>query len=289
LPDILLFFIATAFAVLGAFNRFGSAPLLCAFLILGFPGFTGSALPDRVPILITLMTQVLAFGVALFHYARLRCVAWDLARRFTAPAAVFAVIGSLLAYVIAGRTRLTIWAVLLLGVVVAWWRAPSPAALGQTAPQQPADEHGPKHVRRLMTTDGATYVYVCTRQAIGLLLASLGALVMGLTSFGLGEVETVNFAIRCRIPLQVAAATGLAVALGAATAAAGAHLLLWSRHAALDVPLRLAVITGAGTVLGTELGRRIARLVSTEAATRALCVLLGGIALWTLGVALRAR
>jgi len=122
MPLVWLFFVSAAFSVVGAFNRFSAAPLLCAFLIPGYPALGGSVLPDKVPILITLITEVLAFGVALRHYVRLRCIDAELVRRFAVPAGLAAAAGSLLAHTIAGSFR--------------------------------------GHLRRLVAADGATYVYV---------------------------------------------------------------------------------------------------------------------------------
>jgi uncharacterized membrane protein YfcA len=282
---MLVLFVASAvFATLGAFNRFSAAPLLCAFLILGYPALGGVVLPDTVPILITLLTEVVAFGYALAHYGRLRCLDLELVRRFAVPAAVAAAAGSVGAHAIAGAFRLSVWALLLLAVVGAWWAAPPDPEIARTAQERLATGAGP--VRRVVTTDGATYVYVCARQEIGLLLTALGAFVTGLTSFGLGEVETANLTVRCRIPTRVAVGTGLAIALVAAAVAAVAHLAVFASRAT-PVPLWPVAATAPGAVAGTALGRVAARRVRQEMpVTKAVYVLLASTAVWVLVVAL---
>jgi len=282
---MLVLFVASAvFATLGAFNRFSTAPLLCAFLILGYPALGGVVLPDTVPILVTLLTEVVAFGYALGHYGRLRCIDLELVRRFAAPAAAAAAAGSVGAHAIAGAFRLSVWALLLLAVVGAWWMAPLDPEIARAAQERLATGEG--HVHRVATADGATYVYVCARQEIGLLLTVLGAFVTGLTSFGLGEVETANLTVRCRIPTRVAVGTGLAIALVAAGVAAVVHLVVLA-SLANPVPLWPVAATAPGAVAGTALGRAAARRVRKEMpVTKAVYVLLAGTAVWVLVVAL---
>lgn len=273
MSHLLLFLFSMAFGILGAFNRFSSAPLLCVFLILGYPGLAGSVLPEKMPILITLITEAFAFGFVVRSYHRSRCVDTDLVRRFAGPAVVMAILGAGLAHVLPYRLLLSAWALLLLGVVIAWWKAPSEELLGST---ENRDGLASEPVKRLVTAEGITYVYVCAHQEIGLLLTSVGALVTGLTSFGLGEVEAVNFAVRCRIPTRVAVGTGLTIALVAVMAAIGAHATLFAARGIEHFPLGLAVVTSLGAIVGTELGRRIIRLMhSSEVMARFVYMLLG--------------
>ncbi len=278
MSHLLSFLFSMAFGVLGAFNRFSSAPLLCVFLILGYPGLTGSVLPAKMPILITLITEAFAFGFIVRSYHRSHCVDTDLVRRFAGPAVVMAILGAVLAHVLPYRLLLSTWALLLLGVVVAWWKAPSEELLGST---ENRDGSGREPVKRLVTAEGITYVYVCAHQEIGLLLTSIGALITGLTSFGLGEVETANFVGRCRIPMRVAVGTGLTIALVAVVAAIGAHLALFAARGMEHFPLGLAGVTSLGAIVGTELGRKIVRLTpSSEVSARLVYMLLGASAVW---------
>lgn len=278
---VMLFLISMAFSMLGAFNRFNAAPLLCAFLIIGYPALARSSLPDRMPIVITLIAEVFASGFALLHYLHLRCVDGELVKRLGAPAIVAAIFGTGLAHLLPNEIRLTVWALLLLGVVAAWSKASSEAEpAGGSRPRSGLPGDG--HLRRLVTTDGVTYLYVCTRQEIGVLLTSVGAFVTGLTSFGLGEVETINLAVRCRIPTRVAVGTGLAITLVAAVTAVGAHLVLFALQGAPRIPLWVPAMTSLGAIAGTGLGRRITRLVPTDTTTRGVYVLLAASAIGVL-------
>jgi uncharacterized membrane protein YfcA len=269
---VLLFLIAQAVAALGAFNRFSSAPLLCAFLILGYPYFAGSALPAKVPILLTLITEAFAFGVGLRVYLRLRCIDPELVKRFAGPAVGTAILGAAVAHLLPLSVLLSAWTLLLLGVVVAWWQAPAEGELGLSDGRGSQDS---LLVKRLVTADGMTYVYACARQGVGFLLTAVGAFITGLTAFGLGEVETANFVVCCRIPTRVAVGTGLAIALPAVLAAVGTHLALFSVHGGLHLPLPLVAVTSLGAVVGSALGRRVARLVPCAiAATRLVYIFL---------------
>lgn len=260
-----LFLVSLGFSAAGAFNRFSSAPLLCAFLILGYPRLGGAPLPDTVPIAVTLIAEVFGFGVAVFPYLRVGCLDRDLVRRFTPPAALASAGGSLAAYSLPGPVRLTTWALVLLGVVIAWWMAPRETEEGPNrAPLPTGDAATP--VRRVVTTDGATYTYVCVRHEIGLGLTAVGAFVMGLTSFGLGEVETANLAVRCRIPTRVAVGTGLAIACVGAVSAAVTHLALLRASGVAPIPAGLVAATSAGAVAGTVAGRAAASRMTTRAA-----------------------
>jgi|GEM_PF-7124879 len=187
-PHLILFLASLLFAIIASLNRFSSAPLLCAFLIFIFPVLTDIILPNRMPILITLLTEIPSFGYVSWIFFRLRLLDGELIRRFAVPVMLAASFGALVAYVLPTPLLLFSWAILLLGVVVAWWYAPA-----DPDKSPPMFEGLAKQVR---TRDGVTYTYVCTRREIGLLLGILGAFFTGLTSFGLGEVEAVNWVTR---------------------------------------------------------------------------------------------
>jgi hypothetical protein len=114
-------------------------------------------------------------------------------------------------------------------------------------------------------TDGEEYCYdVCNRKW-GMLLTSIGALLAGMLSFGLGEIEVTQLIKRCRLPIRVAAATSVFIITFTVIVASITHIInLSSEGGFFSIPWSIVLMTAPGVLIGGQIGSRISGHISQE-------------------------
>lgn len=217
-------------------------------------------LEPKVAIGTALITEVFGFASGVTAHARARAIDWKLAQTLAAVAVPAAVLGSL----IGGAVPPTVLkAILGLGLVVIG------VAFVTHRDQSGEDDAiangvgvvAPFTSRQLTTRDGQVYDYRICRRGEGRLFSTVGGLLVGLISTGLGEANSYALVKRCRVPTRVSVATGVVVVAITALAASITHLIdfVQSGGDTLDTVARLAVFTVPGVIIGGQLGPRVTR------------------------------
>lgn len=141
---------------------------------------------------------------------------------------------------------------------------------------------GPNTV--LVDRSGKTYRYVIGRRAEGAALSTVGAVLLGMISVGLAELQGYQLIARGRVPPPVAVATTVLVVLGAVVAASAGHLykLSLSPGAELQRVVQILLFTVPGVLIGGQLGPLVQTRLNPRVTKAAIVVALlavGGVML----------
>ena len=139
------------------------------------------------------------------------------------------------------------------------------------APMASATSAGSLPIRTIQARDGREYTYVLASRRVGLALCGFGALLTGLMSAGLPEVNTTQILVRYRMVPRVAVASSTTILSITVFFAAGIHALggepVW-HVVAWSIP---------GVVAGAQIGPRLQGLVPAAIAHHALALIFIGV------------
>ena len=127
----------------------------------------------------------------------------------------------------------------------------------------------------LTSTSGDRFRYRISNYREGRLLASVGALFLGMVSTGLGQLNGYFLIQRCRVPSPVAVATSVfIVAITAAIASLG-HVIqfIQAGDEVVNRVLSLVLFTVPGVLIGAQLGAMVASQLPQSRLERSMGVL----------------
>ena len=229
----------------------GGPALFTPIMLIGLP-LLGPAYPLDSAVAVfgaALLTQCFGFSSAFVGYARRRLIDYRVALSFAAIGAPLAVFGAICAHVIDDAVLQGIYGTLMIVLAAVLLRRDA-GTPGEAA----AETAGPPD-RRLTDNQGRTYAYTRPRIGIGGVATGAGALLTGMVSVGIGEVMMPLLLKRHRIPVAVAAATSVLVAI--ITVIAGSVTLIWgliSGGGMTAVPWNLVCYTIPGVIIGGQIG-----------------------------------
>lgn len=238
-------------------------------------------LPPATAVAAALFTQSFGFLSGTIAYWRSHLVDRAHARYlllFTVPAALA---GSLLADEVPARLLRRLFGCVSLAISYQVYesaqrerrRDPEDLALGGT----------PQTV--LVDRSGTTYRYAIGRRAEGAALSTVGAVLLGMTSVGLAELQGYHLIVRGHVPPSVGVATTVLVVLGAVVAASVGHLhnlTVGPGADELDRVIRILLFTVPGVLIGGQLGPLVQTRLNprvTKAAIAVVLLAVGGVML----------
>ena len=252
LPDltaaqfVLLALLGVGVGTLGAMVGVGGGFLLVPALLFMFP--------EAEPAVITSMSLtavVLNAASATVGYRRRRRQDFRTGAIFTATAVPASMVGALLTRVIGrGAFEAVFGVALILGALYLGWRG-----LRFAAEPRPSERGRP---RRIVDRDGQVFEYRVD-EPMAATIAPAAGLVASFFGIGGGIIHMPVMMLVLRIPSAIAVATSQLELMMASSAAVAVHLVF--TYGQPDQWLR-ALIVGAGTMVGAQLGVVLAARVS---------------------------
>lgn len=132
---------------------------------------------------------------------------------------------------------------------------------------------------------GTAHRYAIGRRAKGPALSTVGAVLLGMFSVGLAELQGYHLSVRGHVPPPVGVATTVLLFLGAVVAASAGHLYnltVGLRADELDRVVRLLLFTVPGVLIGGQLGPLVQTRLNPRVTRAAIAVVLlavGGVML----------
>jgi len=237
-------------------------------------------LPPATAVAAALFTQSFGFLSGTIAYWRSRLVDHAYARRLLLFAVPAALAGSLLAGEVPAPLLRRLFGCVALAISYRVY-----ASTG--GERRHADDLAPgrKPCTVLVDRSGKTYRYAIGRRTEGAALSSVGAVLLGMISVGLAELQGYHLIARGRIPPPVAVATTVAVVFGAVLAASAGHLYRLTACCGADElerVARLLLFTVPGVLIGGQLGPLVQTRLNprvTKAAIAVVLLAVGGVML----------
>ncbi|MDT8342085.1 MAG: sulfite exporter TauE/SafE family protein [Longimicrobiales bacterium] len=234
----------------------------------------GLGLPAEVAIGTGLITEVFGFASGVTSYVRRGLVDYRLARALLVATVPAAVLGSLVVGFFRPDILEAILGMGLVAVALAFLRAPDHEEV-ERLDRSVDEDHGAQGETCILTADGEEVRYTVCNRLEGRAIAGVGALFMGMTSTGLGELNGYFLLRRCRVPSRIAVGTGVLVVAVTALSAASVHLYHFVKAGGDTLPtvLSLTAFTVPGVLIGGQLGPALAARVPGHVLEKVLGVL----------------
>ncbi len=244
-------------------------------------------LPAEVAIGTGLITEVFGFASGVAAYFRKRLIDYRLGTALLVATIPMALIGSWLSGAMSASFLKIILGMGLMAVALSFLRSPEAKDVGRADKAIDEEYGGEQAETRLVTAEGEEITYTVCNRTEGRIIASVGALFVGLISTGLGELNGYFLLRRCKVPSKVSVATSVFVVAFTALSAATGHLVQFVRTGGdeLQTVFNIVIFTVPGVLLGAQLGAALASRISQHVLERALGILFLLIALVTLGEA----
>lgn len=275
-------------AMLGGIG--GAAIFVPVFLII-FP-FLGPEYVLAGPIAaigVALLTESFGFSSGLIGYLRRGLIDFRSAKPFILLAVPAAVTGAFLSQFANPDALKIACGVLMLILAYFLLRRPGQKEMQViTENALNGDYAHIGHERTVKARDGKVYSYHICHTRKGSFVTSVGGLITGMMSVGIGEVLMPQLVRRCKVPVPVAAATSVLVVIITVASASFMHVSSLISEGGIDaVPWHLVVYTVPGVVIGGQIGSRLQGRIASEKMERIIAVLFSiiGIAMiWIVAV-----
>ncbi len=270
---------AVIIATLAMASGVGGATFFAPLLILAL------RLPPEVAIGTGLITEVFGFASGVYAYAKKRLIDYKLSMALLIVTIPLAIVGTLVAVWIPASVLKTVLGIGLVAVALSFLRSPGHGEV-ERLDNSIRDEYGnDKGKTSLVTAEGETITYTVCNRTEGRIIASIGALFVGMISTGLGELNGYFLLRRCRVPSRVSVATSVFVVALTALAASAGHVVNFIRVGGDDITtvLSIVIFTVPGVIVGAQIGSRIASRIPPRLMEVSLGILFVLIALLTLG------
>lgn len=253
-----------AIASMAMLSGISGAAMLSPVLILVFPLVGVPTLTPAAAIGMALFTEFFGFASGVAGYARRCLIDYGIARQMIVVAVPFAAAGAVASAFLNPALLKAIYGVIMFGLAIVLTRqslthpASYPEALAAGPKSRQTEFRVEGRSRVVRAADGTEYRYPSCPLGVSRMLTAGGALLSGLVSTGIGEIEMPQLVGLCRLPLSVAAGTSILIV--AATVAAGsfAHVSrLISAGGVGAVPWNLVVYTVPGALIGGQIGARL--------------------------------
>ncbi|MCW6035714.1 sulfite exporter TauE/SafE family protein [Spirulina subsalsa FACHB-351] len=217
----------------------------------------GLNLPTDVAIGTGLMTEVFGFTSGLFAYGYQGLIDFKLGKMLLAVTIPVALLGTVFAQWIPGDVLKIVLGLGLLVLAVSFLRSDHTSA-GESPVLMPSPVSFPSFT--LTSRRGDVFHYSITRPREGRILASIGALCLGMVSTGLGQLNGFFLLQRSRVPSPVAIGTSVFIVAITALIASVGHMVQFAQqeNPPFGTILSLISFTVPGVLLGAQLGSRLA-------------------------------
>jgi uncharacterized protein len=214
-----------------------------------------------------LMTELFGTSFATYNYARQGVIDLAFAKAMLIVTVPLGMVGAALALIIdAGALQLIFGGTMVLLALVV---LRSSLRMQQGGAASLAAAGAPITVIR--ARDGQEYTYAIGDKRVGLSLCAIGAVLTGLMSAGLPEINTTQLMARYRLPPRVAVATSIMVLTVTVFFAVGIHAI------AGEPAWHVVVWSIPGVILGAQIGPRLQRIVPPRLAERLMAAVFVGV------------
>ncbi|NMF84247.1 sulfite exporter TauE/SafE family protein [Nodosilinea sp. P-1105] len=275
-----MFPIAIAIATVAMASGVEGATFFTPLFILGL------GLPTEVAVGSGLITEVFGFSSGLYAYMRKQLIDYKLGQMLLLVTIPLALVGTWAAAAIPETVLKGILGVGLFAIAASFLHTPNIPNIDDLGLLDPdINVHHPAHSQTCITSaKGHTFCYTVANRTEGQLLAGIGALFLGMTSTGLGQLNGFFLIKRCRIPSPVAVATSVFVVAISALVASVGHVAQFIQAGGdtLSMVLSLVIFTAPGVLIGAQLGAIVATRLPQRQLERAmgiLFVIVGGLLL----------
>ncbi|WP_069791699.1 sulfite exporter TauE/SafE family protein [Cyanobacterium sp. IPPAS B-1200] len=232
-------------------------------------------LPPEVAIGIGLITEVFGFSSGLFAYIRKGLIDFKLGRMLLLVSIPMALLGTWFGNIIPADVLKGILAVGLFVIATSFFKSPDKHTL-ELLDEDIKNTQEKKELQTCITDkNNKTYYYTIYNRTEGRLLASIGALFLGMVSTGLGQLNGFYLIQRCRVPSPVAIATSVFIVAITALIASIGHVIQFAQAGGEELQLvfNIVIFTAPGVLIGAQLGSIVATKLSQEKLERAMGIL----------------
>ncbi|AUC61209.1 hypothetical protein AA637_08555 [Cyanobacterium sp. HL-69] len=232
-------------------------------------------LPPEVAIGIGLITEVFGFSSGLFAYIRKSLIDFKLGRMLLLVSIPMALLGTWFGNIIPADVLKGILAVGLFVIATSFLKSPDKHTL-ELLDEDIKNIQEKKELQTCITDkNNKTYYYTIYNGTEGRLLASIGALFLGMVSTGLGQLNGFYLIQRCRVPSPVAIATSVFIVAITALIASIGHVIQFAQAGGeeLQMVLNIVIFTVPGVLMGAQLGSIVATKLSQQKLERAMGIL----------------
>ncbi|AFZ48303.1 protein of unknown function DUF81 [Cyanobacterium stanieri PCC 7202] len=242
-------------------------------------------LPPEVAIGIGLITEVFGFSSGLFAYIRKGLIDFKLGRMLLLVSIPMALVGTWFGNIIPANVLKGILAVGLFVIATSFLKSPDQHTLELLDEDIKTTQEEKEPQTCITDKNGKTYCYTIFHRIEGYLLASIGALFLGMVSTGLGQLNGFYLLQRCRVPSPVAIATSVFIVAITALIASIGHVIQFAQAGGeeLQMVFNIVMFTAPGVLIGAQLGSIVATKLSQEKLERAMGILFIFVALLIMG------
>lgn len=243
----------------------------------------GLGLPPEAAVGTGLITEVFGFSSGLYAYMRRGLIDYQLGQMLLVVTIPLALLGSWMAKGIPSEVLKGILGVGLFAIAISFLRTPDAEELALL--DQDIKDHLDDHPQTCITSAREeTLCYTVVNRTEGRLLSGIGALFLGMTSTGLGQLNGFFLIQRCRVPSPVAVATSVFVVAISALVASVGHVAQFVQTGGdtLAMVFSLVTFTAPGVLIGAQLGSVVATRLpqhQLEQAMGILFIIVGGLLL----------
>ena len=232
-------------------------------------------LPPEVAIGIGLITEVFGFSSGLFAYIRKGLIDFKLGRMLLLVSIPMALVGTWFGNIIPANVLKGILAVGLFVIATSFLKSPDQHTLELLDEDIKTAQEEKEPQTCITDKNGKTYCYTICNRTEGRLLASIGALFLGMVSTGLGQLNGFYLIQRCRVPSPVAIATSVFIVAITALIASIGHVIQFAQAGGeeLQMVFNIVIFTAPGVLIGAQLGSIVATKLSQEKLERAMGIL----------------
>lgn len=261
-----MFPVAIVISTIAMMGGIGGAVLFSPFFILAFPLIGAMPLKPEEAIGIALVTEVFGFSSGLFSYWRQKLIDYKTGFILLSISIPFGIIGATLSHNISDKMLKEAFGIIIILLALLMYHRPEQEKLEDISVKALSGKYEKLGERTcIKASDGKDYCYnVCNRKW-GMLFTSIGALLAGMLSFGLGEIEVTQLVKRCKMPIRIAAGTSVFIITFTVIAASIVHVInLSSEGGFLTIPWNIVLMTAPGVLIGGQIGSRISGHISQE-------------------------
>ncbi|MBE9222537.1 sulfite exporter TauE/SafE family protein [Cyanobacterium stanieri LEGE 03274] len=232
-------------------------------------------LPPEVAIGIGLITEVFGFSSGLFAYIRKGLIDFKLGRMLLLVSIPMALVGTWFGNIIPADVLKGILAIGLFVIATSFLKSPDQHTLELLDEDIKTTQEEKEPQTCITDKNGKTYCYTIYNRIEGSLLASIGALFLGMVSTGLGQLNGFYLLQRCRVPSPVAIATSVFIVAITALIASIGHVIQFAQAGGeeLQMVFNIVIFTAPGVLIGAQFGSIVATKLSQEKLERAMGIL----------------
>ncbi len=258
-----MFPVAICVATTAMLSGIGGAAFFVPIILIGFP-ILGPEYPFQnmaASIGVALLTVTFGFSSGFIGYFYKRLIDFKAAIPFILVGVPISLLGALsLAFLKDYEDILRgTYAVLMLILASVLLRAHGRSVeVSKSFAESPGDQSQKQPFHTIVGRDGAQYRYRAPRQGKGAIVTALGSFLTGLLGVGIGEVVMPQLAKRNKVPIPVAAATSIFIAITVVAVASITQVsTLIAEGGFAAMPWNAVVYTIPGVIIGGQIGPRL--------------------------------